>query len=339
MLSESLDANVAALLASRKRGRGGFRLEPLSVSGNNRVFKLHCDGDTFVLKWYFHDTSDTRDRLGAEYTFLQHAWNMGLRCIPQPLGKDLNTHLAIYEFVEGYKLEASQVDEFAMSQAAQFLALLNSPQSRAQASALPNASEACFSVSEHFAMVDLRLSRLANMPVESNLDRAATELISRLTAFWNDTKLHLLRGCNALSLSPDGALSLSERCLSPSDFGFHNALVRPDGSLCFIDFEYSGWDDPSKTVGDFFSHPGVVVPYAHFESFLMQALAPFESAQQMAARVRLLEPISQLKWCCIILNEFLPVAARRRNFANPNGENQVYKQRQLEKATRLFESL
>jgi hypothetical protein len=339
MLSESFEGNVAALLASMERGRGGFRLEPLSASGNNRVFTLHCDGKMFVLKWYFHDPSDTRDRLGAEYAFLEHAWNMGLRCIPQPLGKDLSTHLAIYEFVEGYKLDASHIDEFAMRQASQFLALLNSPRSRAQASALPNASEACFSLSEHFAMVDLRLSRLANMPVESNADRAATELVSSLAAYWNDTKPHLLRGCNALSLSPDGALPLSERCLSPSDFGFHNALVRPDGSLCFIDFEYAGWDDPSKTVGDFFSHPGVAVPHTHFESFLMQALAPFEGAQQIAARVRLLEPISQVKWCCIILNEFLPVAALRRNFANQGADTQVRKKRQLDKATRFFESL
>ena len=339
MLSESLEANVAALLASREQGSAGFSLEPLSASGNNRVFTLYCDGQTFVLKWYFHDATDTRDRLGAEYAFLEHAWNMGLRCIPQPLGKDPSTHLAIYEFVEGYKLDASHVDEGAVRQATQFLALLNSPQSRAQASALQNASEACFSVAEHFAMVDLRLSRLANMQVESNADRAATELVSSLAAYWNDTKLHLLRGCNALSLSPDGALPLSDRCLSPSDFGFHNALVRPDGSLCFIDFEYAGWDDPSKTVGDFFSHPGVPVSHSQFEPFLMQALAPYENAQQMAARIRLLEPISQVKWCCIILNEFLPVAARRRNFANPGADNQVRKQRQLEKATRLFESL
>jgi len=339
MLRKSLEGNVAALLATSERGRDGFRLEPLSASGNNRVFTLHCDGAKFVLKWYFHDATDTRDRLRAEYSFLEHAWNLNLRCIPQPLAKDFNTHLAIYEFVEGYKLEANQINEFAIRQAAQFFALLNSHQSRAQASALSNASEACFSVTEHFAMVDLRLSQLANMPVESNEDLAASELISRITAYWNDTKPYLLRGCNTLNLSPDGSIPQRERCLSPSDFGFHNALVRPDGNLCFIDFEYAGWDDPSKTVSDFFSHPGVPVPHSLFEPFLMQALAPFENAQLMAARVRLLEPVFQLKWCCIILNEFLPVAVRRRNFANPGADGLLRKQRQLEKATLFFESL
>lgn len=339
MASDSLEPSVTALLARLGRVRKGFRLEPLSASGNNRVFTLQCDGDTLVLKWYFHDAADTRDRLGAEYAFLEHAWNSGLRCIPQPLGKDLNTHLALYEFVPGRKLEAHEVDAAAMQQAARFFALLNSPLSRAQALALPPASEACFSVTEHFAMVDARLARLVDMPVESDVDRAAADFVSHLTAYWADTKPRILQGCGALTLSRDGALPAAERCLSPSDFGFHNALVRPDGSLCFIDFEYAGWDDPAKAVGDFFSHPGVAVPHDHFEPFLAQALAPFGNAQQMAARVRLLEPISQVKWCCIILNEFLPAAARRRNFANPVTDAIAQKQSQLGKAITLFKSL
>ena len=339
MASDPLESSVANLLATLGRGREGFRLEPLSASGNNRVYTLQCDGDTLVLKWYFHDAADTRDRLGSEYAFLEHAWNIGLRCIPQPLGKDLSTHLALYEFVEGRKLEAGEVDAAALQQAARFFASLNSSQSQEQASALSCASEACFSVAEHFEMVDARLARLMDMPVESDVDRSAAEFVSRLTTYWAYTKPSIFRGCTALELSPDGVLPVGERCLSPSDFGFHNALVRPDGSLCFIDFEYAGWDDPAKAVCDFFSHPAVTVPRDQFEPFVAQAFAPFENAHEMAARVRLLEPIFQVKWCCIILNEFLPAAARRRNFANPLTDTIARKQSQLGKAITLFKSL
>ena len=337
-MSDFLEPAVAALLATMKRGRLGFRLEPLLASGNNRVFTLHCDGEKMALKWYFHDAVDTRDRLGAEYAFLEHAWNMGLRCIPQPLGKDLSNHLALYEFVEGYKLEAAQVDEAAIRQAAQFLALLNSPQSRYAAPALPDASESCFSVATHFAMVDARLARLVHMPLETDVDRSAAEFVRSLAGYWQVAKAHLLEGSASLGLKPEAVLPAGDRCLSPSDFGFHNALLRPDGSFCFIDFEYAGWDDPAKTVGEFFSHPGIAVSHDQFEPFLAQALVPFDNAKQMAARVRLLEPISQVKWCCIILNEFLPSAARRRNFANPVVDSIAGKQRQLSKAITLFES-
>ena len=42
-----------------------------------------------------------------------------------------------------------------------------------------------------------------------------------------------------------------DKCLSPSDFGFHNVIVEKDKILRFIDFEYAGWDDPAKMVSDF----------------------------------------------------------------------------------------
>ena len=41
-------------------------------------------------------------------------------------------------------------------------------------------------------------------------------------------------------------LDIADRCVSPSDFGFHNAIVRGSGEICFIDFEYAGWDDSAQ---------------------------------------------------------------------------------------------
>jgi hypothetical protein len=34
----------------------------------------------------------------------------------------------------------------------------------------------------------------------------------------------------------DREIPRTERTLSPSDYGFHNALRRPDGTLVFLDF-------------------------------------------------------------------------------------------------------
>ena len=50
-----------------------------------------------------------------------------------------------------------------------------------------------------------------------------------------------------MGLSMSAALPKETRCLSPSDFGFHNALLEATGKLRFVDFEYAGWDDPAKT--------------------------------------------------------------------------------------------
>ena len=55
-------------------------------------------------------------------------------------------------------------------------------------------------------------------------------------------------------------LPKSERCLSPSDFGFHNAICDVNGVYHFVDFEYFGWDDPAKMICDFILHPGMDLP-------------------------------------------------------------------------------
>ena len=128
-------------------------------------------------------------------------------------------------------------------------------------------------------------------------------------------------------------------CLSPSDFGFHNALLRESGETCFLDFEYAGWDDPAKMIGDFFSHPGVPVPDEHFDWFAAVAFEPFVERERLIERTRCLQPVSRIRWCCIILNEFLPEAAGRRRFADPGADMNERKCMQLEKARRLIDTI
>ena len=295
----TLQPAVAQLLAAAGRSAHDFHLTPLSASGNNRVFVLATGSEQLVLKWYYHDPADPRDRLGAEYAFAAHAWDSGLRCTPQPIARDAARHLALYEYVAGTTLGPSAIDAAAVQQAADFLARLNTEQSRASAQALPMASEACFSVAAHMAMVDARLARfddVGGMTPQSDVDREAAGFVATLRARWAAFKDALVTGCRALGVAPTADLPASQRCLSPSDFGFHNALVRPDGRFCFLDFEYAGWDDPAKTIGDFFAHPGVPVPRQHFDAFVGAVLAPFAEPAAMAARARLLEPVFQTKW-------------------------------------------
>jgi hypothetical protein len=120
------------------------------------------------------------------------------------------------------------------------------------------------------------------------------------------------------------------RCLSPSDFGFHNALLTADG-LKFFDFEYAGWDDPAKLCCDFFCQPQLPVALTHWELFV-NGLAVALGAKDLPARARLLVPAYQIKWCCIMLNEFLRGEQSRREFALGGGAAEERKRIQLDKA-------
>lgn len=333
MAADSLEPAIGALLAQSGRSAAGFRIEPMAAGGNNRVFLVRCGAERLVAKWYWHDQADPRDRLGAEYAFLEHAWHMGLRCVPQPYARDPAAHLAIYEYVDGVKI--AHADPSDVRAAAAFFAQLNAPASLGAARALPVASEGCFSVDEHFAMVDARIARLAGVVIEGDVDSEAVEFSAELASLWEREKYQIARAM----LDTARRLDPAERCLSPSDFGFHNALRRDGGHLCFIDFEYAGWDDPAKAVGDFFSHPGSPVPRGYYEDFLTAAMAAFPQPEAMAERSRLLDPVFRVKWCCIILNEFLPAAAKRRRFADATVDTTARKRAQLVKARTLLATL
>jgi hypothetical protein len=188
---------------------------------------------------------------------------------------------------------------------------------------------------EHLDMVDARLARFADVDAASAVDREALAFLKGLTETWSRIRRRIL----SVSSNPGEALPARWRCISPSDFGFHNTLIRPDGELCFLDFEYAGWDDPAKAFADFFAHPGCPVPRLHVDAFARVAAVPFEDSAALVVRARLLDPLFRVKWCCIILNEFLREAAERRRFANPGVDSEKSKRLQLEKAQRLAMNL
>src|SRR5205814_4733466 len=105
--------------------------------------------------------------------------------------------------------------------------------------------------------------------------------------------------CREEKINPAQEISREARTLSPSDFGFHNMLRRPNGELAFLDFEYFGWDDPAKTVSDFILHPGMELPHSLKQQFFAGALAVFSGSPKIEARVRAVYPLFALKWATI----------------------------------------
>jgi len=329
MVNSQLKPSVESFLSIAGINMEGVKLSQMDDGGNNQVFAVDNGRQKYLAKAYFSNPEDSRDRLGAEYSFLSYAVETGLKCVPKPVYKCREKNMGLYEFVEGRKLVSSELGRQHVMEAARFIRELNSAPNRGQT--LPTASEGCFSVEEHFEIVDLRIRKLKGIPVKSDLDCQALSFVGELEAAWEGIK----RRITADNDSPSVPLKSADRCISPSDFGFHNALLRESGDICFIDFEYAGWDDPAKMVGDFFLQPEVPVPVEYFDQFAEEALAYSFNKVELKARARLLFPIFQIKWCCIMLNEFLPDAAKRRRFARPTKEPEIRKQKQLAK-TQIF---
>ncbi|MGH8643024.1 MAG: aminoglycoside phosphotransferase family protein [Gammaproteobacteria bacterium] len=334
MASDPLIADIACLLNEDVRN---ITLSPTLGGGNNRIFIVDAAGRQLVAKSYFRHPSDTRDRLRAEFEFLTYACKLGLNCVPRPIACSPARDMGLYEYIQGEQLGPDSIDSGAIDQAIRFFLGINRKDGIELAATLPRASEACFSVSEHFALVDRRISRLATIPVTGGLDREALEFVDALTGRWDSVKARIMKQLRHKSQDPGAGVA--ERCISPSDFGFQNAILRPTGEICFLDFEYAGWDDPAKMAGDFFCHPAVPVPMVHIEHFLQETMRFSPQSAALIAHARLLFPVFQTKWCCIILNDFLPHSAQRRKFADPNFDEPQRKRAQLEKAKHLLDCI
>ena len=109
-------------------------------------------------------------------------------------------------------------------------------------------------------------------------------------------------------------LEPEEKIISPSDFGLHNAKLCKDGKLAFFDFEYAGWDDPAKTMADFFAQPRFPAPFEEVDNLLSTFSEIFSSSvmKRLLSRLPLVNRIIRLKWCYIFLNDFHPTAIKRR---------------------------
>jgi hypothetical protein len=330
--------DVRALLAAAGLGEPRS-LTPLSGGANNRVYRVGVDAGAALLKYYFRHPEDPRDRLGAEFAFARFAWDGGVRALPRPLACDAAAGLGLFEFVAGRPLLPEEVDDWAVGQALDFTGDLNRARLRASARSLPKASEACFSLEDHFALVARRVERLQTIAVTGDVD-AEAEAFARteLAAAWPDV-LGAARAHARACRLPAEPLDPSEWCVSPSDFGYHNAILAADGRLRFIDFEYAGRDDPAKLVCDFFCQPALPAPAAAFERFARAVAAAMPSPALHLERARLLLPVYRVKWCCIMLNEFLAVGGSRRAFSGSAAEQAERKARQLAKARRAFAAL
>jgi hypothetical protein len=313
LADDSLLALASHLAESAGRGKARH-LARLAGGKNNQVFRIETEAGTpLVLKRYFTDPRDPRDRLRAEWEFLQHAWSRGIRAIPEPLARDVAAHAGLYSFVEGRKLLASELRPAHIEAAIDFMLAVNVP----PRAPLSPASEACFRLAEHITTVERRVARLATLdPDAPHVSEAQFFVWTGLLPAWNAVKSRLATDARAAGLSIDDPISTDDRCLSPSDFGFHNALVDEAGHLTFLDFEYAGCDDPAKLASDFFCQPEIPVPLACHATFISRMSEGLKLDEKGQARCRMLLDAYRIKWTCIILNDFLPLGAARRAFAD-----------------------
>lgn len=305
-------------------------IDSIGHGKNNRTYSVSGKGKKYFAKFYYFSESDNRNRLDSEFKFLYYANKKNLTCVPEAILRLDAKNLGIYEFIEGEKFIVDDLNQEKIISAANFFRSLNTPGDDISAKNINSASEAFLDLDEYMSMIDKKIFILKEV-ASSSSDDSLTGYLKELQKIWQNTKAKLTKDYDFLSKN-------QSLCVSPSDFGFHNALKTTKG-LYFLDFEYAGLDDPAKFISDFFIQPEIRVPFKYFEEFSYIALDGFSDQNLLFERVKKLFPMFQIKWCCIILNEFIPSVAGRRIFSNPDIDIEKSKKNQLKKAQALLSEI
>jgi hypothetical protein len=287
------------------------------------------------MKSYPPIAADGRDRQGTEYAALAFLNAAGQRATPRPLARNDESRVTLYEWIDGGTIDLPcdrDIDE-----AVEFVKHLQHVSRTASAADISNATESCLSAKDILGQIERRLNRLVQ--VADNHPSLRTFLALQIEPEFERCTKQLIDGYGKSGLDVEADILPTCRILSPSDFGFHNALRRPDGSLYFVDFEYFGWDDPVRLVCDFLLHPGMTLSVHHQRAFGEAMMDIFSKDNDFPSRVRYLYPLVVLRWCMILLNEFLPEKWAMRTTPENADAVEAAQTEQLEKARVMLERL
>lgn len=298
-------------------------IRQLSRSGNSQVYQLQSGEISYVLK-AFEPNAEGERRMDHEVEALMFFGRHGIEQVPQLVASDRASHLLLLSYIEG-SAHAGQWDESDMEQLCAFLQTLHKASRLPEAGKLPDASDSCMSLGDIMESIDERYHRL----VSTSADK-------RVQSFLRDSFRSVYDTCISTFEKQAQTLRISraEQTLSPSDFGFHNAICTSSGQWYFVDFEHFGWDDPAKLIIDTIIHPQLCLSDAMRQLFLTRCYQIYDQIN-LPKRLRMYYPFLALKWCLIFLNEFLPEGKHRRQFAGRTTDESAL-ERQLESAAHML---
>jgi len=310
---------------------------PLGRGGNSRLYRAElATGERVAVKSYPLLAADRLDRLEAEVGALAFLVEQGVDRVPRVVAAAREERCALFTWLDGVPLATPR--EADIDAAVNFLTGLHALRKASGAARLPQAAEACLSAAELERQLIVREERLAAVGRDSGLAAFLDERFYPARGQLSDWA-RCRYGEAGLDFTEE--LALEKRTLSPSDFGFHNALVGADGRLFFVDFEYFGWDDPVKLTADFLWHPGMSLDESLKWRFAAAQRAVHAADGSFGPRLEALFPLYGLRWCMILLNEFLSEGwARRAHATGKGGGGRLeVKQRQLKRAHRLLDEV
>ena len=288
-------------------------------------------GRRVLVKRYLVDSRDRRERGLAEFRALRLMWDNGIR-MPEPIHLEPGGAFAVMSWLDGADLRQGRAGSAEVRQAADFIRRL----SGLRPSNFPEAADSRRCLADYPRHIERRLERIREGAAALKSRPEARRFVAETVLPLKEAVLaRFFAECKRQGLDLEEPLPPSRRILSPSDFGFHNALREARGRMRFLDFEYFGQDDPAKLACDFCHHAGFSLSPALKRLFVERLAAGLPEPEAFLRRVDLLLDVIGLEWLLIVLNVLSADTRTRRKFAEPGLSEKALVLSRLKQARRI----
>ncbi len=272
-----------------------IKISNFSKAYNSKLLKISNSNKTYVIKLFSKKNNLNFIR---EVFFLLNFKN--LKNVPKIISYNYQNKILVLNYFKGTKIKRKQ-----SSYIYQILNFVKKIQNKKRNYILKNkifkSQEGCFCLLDHINNTKIKINEIKK-------NKILIKNSKFLYFIKKIDKIFKIKQNNILSNYKDKLLlkkklRLSDLIVSPSDFGYNNILLNSN-KLIFLDFEYSGLDDPLKLCLDFIANPNTKFNKLENEVFLKKFSDKFKIIN-LKKRYNDYIDFYYIKWSIIILKYYL----------------------------------
>ncbi|CAM2007969.1 phosphotransferase [Acanthopleuribacter pedis] len=297
----------------------------LKEHGDNYIYQVSCaDGSQYILKHFLESSENAEERLAGEVKHLNALHQVGITKVPKSFWH--RGCWGLFNHIEGSHVD--EPNDQDVGQLIDFLIALDQKSDALRAQQVDRAPKARF----RLHLYADKLNTLWNQVLSAcqRPDGPKDIMLFMMTdmeQLRQDNLNHFYLWLKREKWEKEQEISEKEAIFSPSDFGFHNTIKAADGTLSFLDFEESGWDDPAKLLADFFYNTEQNLTMENKLKVLDAFVKQREWDENFLKRFWAVSDLIAVEWILNHLSVVIPDVMRRLQYANPGLDpKQVVKQ-------------
>ena len=262
-----------------------YEISKLSSGKNAGAYLIKSSGKNMVMKSY-KQISESYERFAREKLFLEYCLEKEIFCVPKIIDYDYSAKQILIEYL-GNSSEIKMSTNTCLA-LFEFVKCLNENSNKE----FSNAKDAYLDEMNVSLDIERRIQQVSKL-----------KLIGPLKLYFEEvTHIFLSSSLSTLVNLPFHSVTTSNfvRFISPSDVGLHNMLLIGH-QYYFIDFEYSGYDNPLKFLCDFITNPDNNVD----DVLLPQVIDLFQAFFAIPVNEWIFDTLKffRMKWCLMLIEQ------------------------------------